>query len=260
MTNASNRGIALVLFNVGNTCASKNNIFNELHAKDEIQRRLATTDFPVGYYYRAIEQTAGHPWLALFPIPDLTNLETDSLIPTQVERELLPGGKSHGMKSRDVRYYRYLDTWEIPTTKEGKFTFGAPLTVVFLDKAAKSELGRGLYVLITSIEPGPGDEKDLDDWYRHEHLAALATSTGYRRATRYRLRKDGGKTGEGEDIAMLRELPTWLVLYEFDSPPDRRELILHRQSEWSQNILRNARLETGIYKMEASVGDRDIAL
>jgi hypothetical protein len=124
----------------------------------------------------------------------------------------------------------------------------------------EQELGCGLYVLITSIEPGAGEEQDLDNWYRQEHLAAVATSTGYRRATRYRLRKDGGKTGDGDDSVILRELQTWLVLYEFDSPPDRRELILHRQTEWSKKIMKNVTLETGIYKMETFVGDRDIAL
>jgi hypothetical protein len=73
-------------------------------------------------------------------------------------------------------------------------------------------------------------------------------------------RKDGGKTGHGDDTAAPRELPTWLVLYEFDSPPDRRELILHRQTECSKKIMMNVTLETGIYKMETFVGDRDIAL
>lgn len=62
----------------------------------------------------------------MLPIPDLTILDTDKLTPSRVERELLPGGKTHGMKSCDIRYYQYLDTWEIPTTKEGEEIPGFP--------------------------------------------------------------------------------------------------------------------------------------
>jgi hypothetical protein len=132
MTTTSNHGILFALFNVSNTSASDKNIVSTLHAEDELQKSLATTGLPAGCFYGAIEQTAGHPWLALFPIPDLTILETDKLTPTRVERELLPGGETHGMKSHDIRYYQYLDTWEIPTTKEGEGILDLCFTSVFL--------------------------------------------------------------------------------------------------------------------------------
>jgi hypothetical protein len=55
----------------------------------------------------------------------------------------------------------------------------------------------------------PADEaghKDLDAWYKEEHLDQATTQPGWRRSNRYKL-LDGGSPGA----------PTWLALHEWDA-------------------------------------------
>jgi len=60
----------------------------------------------------------------------------------------------------------------------------------------------GLFYVYT--EPGSVDEAEFHDWYDHEHGPARLTVPGFRGARRYRA-LDGQK-------------PTWLALYDLDSP------------------------------------------
>jgi hypothetical protein len=112
------------LFNIANNCASESNILSEPDAKREFQKTFATKALPIGYFYSAIEQTAGHPWLALIPIPDLNILGTDNFTRIQVERDLPPRGKTNEMKSCDIRFYKYLDTWKISSARKAEVILG----------------------------------------------------------------------------------------------------------------------------------------
>ena len=63
-------------------------------------------------------------------------------------------------------------------------------------------MAAGLFYVYT--EPGSVDEAEFHDWYDHEHGPARLTVPGFRGARRYRA-LDGQK-------------PTWLALYDLDSP------------------------------------------
>ena len=60
----------------------------------------------------------------------------------------------------------------------------------------------GLFYVYT--EPGSVDEAEFHDWYDHEHGPARLTVPGFRGALRYRALDD--------------QKPTWLALYDLDSP------------------------------------------
>ena len=60
----------------------------------------------------------------------------------------------------------------------------------------------GLFYVYT--EPGSVDEAEFHDWYDHEHGPARLTVPGFRGARRYRALDD--------------QKPTWLALYDLDSP------------------------------------------
>ena len=63
-------------------------------------------------------------------------------------------------------------------------------------------MAAGLFYVYT--DPGSLDEAEFHDWYDHEHGPARLTVPGFRGARRYRA-LDGQK-------------PTWLALYDLDSP------------------------------------------
>jgi len=60
----------------------------------------------------------------------------------------------------------------------------------------------GLFYVYT--EPGSVDEAEFHDWYDHEHGPARLAVPGFRGALRYRALDD--------------QKPTWLALYDLDSP------------------------------------------
>jgi hypothetical protein len=63
-------------------------------------------------------------------------------------------------------------------------------------------MAAGLFYVYT--EPGSVDEAEFHDWYDHEHGPARLTVPGVRSALRYQ--------------ALDGQSPTWLALYELDSP------------------------------------------
>ena len=63
-------------------------------------------------------------------------------------------------------------------------------------------MAAGLFYVYT--EPGSVDEAEFHDWYDHEHGPARLTVPGFRAARRYRALDD--------------QKPTWLALYDLDSP------------------------------------------
>ena len=63
-------------------------------------------------------------------------------------------------------------------------------------------MSAGLFYVYT--EPGTVDEAEFHDWYDNEHGPARLTVPGFRGVLRYR--------------ALDEQKPTWLALYELDSP------------------------------------------
>jgi hypothetical protein len=63
-------------------------------------------------------------------------------------------------------------------------------------------MSAGLFYVYT--EPGTVDEAEFHDWYDNEHGPARLTVPGFRGVLRYR--------------ALDEQRPTWLALYELDSP------------------------------------------
>jgi len=63
-------------------------------------------------------------------------------------------------------------------------------------------MAAGLFYVYT--EPGSVDEAEFHDWYDHEHGPARLTVPGFRGACRYQ--------------ALDGEKPSWLALYDLDSP------------------------------------------
>lgn len=58
----------------------------------------------------------------------------------------------------------------------------------------------GKFVVIVQIEPKPGMDDAIDEWYREEHLDLLSTVRGYRRSTRWKLLPDA--KGEAENVKL----------------------------------------------------------
>lgn len=70
---------------------------------------------------------------------------------------------------------------------------------------------KGRCIVAVGIEPAPGDEETLDQWYRSEHLELMAENPIFIRCTRYRLL---GPEGDG---ANDDEAPRFLALHEYES-------------------------------------------
>lgn len=98
---------------------------------------------------------------------------------------------------------------------------------------------------IAAIEPAPGGDDDLHDWYIRQHLDMLSMTPGYRRGTRYKLLSS---TREGT--------PRYIALHEYESVElPSAEIELTTKTEWSKKILSSVlKFESELWKLDNQFG------
>ena len=105
----------------------------------------------------------------------------------------------------------------------------------------KSRKQKAKCMVSVAIEPSLGQEEDIDNWYRKEHLAMLASNSLYLRCNRYeRIATDSvGASSEGFGAKFV-------ALHEYTSVEDLFDHSLKKgpiipETEWTRHILDRAK-------------------
>ena len=162
-------------------------------------------------YKNTIPDSARGAYLFLYPI-----MQAQWTVSPQQQDMIECTRKSKILEVDDVR--DYIDFGFRPYEKIQTFEgYG---------NASSTGKDRGGTLVAVAMEPAQGEEQDLDDWYRKQHLDMLSMCKGYRRTTRYKRLDD--------------QKPSFLALHEYACRPDELPTEQIKQvsvTEWSKKIL-----------------------
>lgn len=105
--------------------------------------------------------------------------------------------------------------------------------------------------MLAMMQPAPGNEADLDEWYREEHNQQMSLEPGWKRTTRFNLLFQHGNT--------RREAPqlSFLAIHEFNEPNQLGIEVkpLEPMSDWTKRILKEIQaVDAGIYEKVKGYG------
>ncbi|KAK3654526.1 hypothetical protein LTR56_003171 [Elasticomyces elasticus] len=98
---------------------------------------------------------------------------------------------------------------------------------------------RGSCIVAVLLEPADGQERDVDAWYRREHLAMIAASPVHIRSTRYKLRSglvDGSADG-GPSMLALHECTGAKALLDYAI--EHGQIV--KETPWSKRVFSSAK-------------------
>ncbi|KIW00637.1 uncharacterized protein PV09_07831 [Verruconis gallopava] len=182
--------------------------YNKWYSKFHIQDVVASGLSDLAVRYKNVKSDAKWPYLCLYRLPDVAKMQDHAVLGSiPVNHELLPGGgpwQDH--LETDMRVFTLLDKYD------GRDSMDGP---------------RGKALRTVSMEPGEGNDEELNDWYLKEHYEKLSNVPGYRRSTRYKLADTKNEDG----------YPRFLSLHEFDSVDiPSASLKATTETEWGQKI------------------------
>ncbi|KAF1808259.1 hypothetical protein P152DRAFT_517702 [Eremomyces bilateralis CBS 781.70] len=189
------------------TLDTYNKWYDTIHLQDVVDGGLG--DLAVRYQH--VDPSKPLPYIALYRVPDVAFLgDTAKMDAIPKTSDMLPGPSRDWREvlENEIRGYIHVQSYEGPNADAGR--------------------GKGR-AIVTFVANVPEEtEKDLDAWYREEHLALLAKCTGYIRSTRYQLIPGAGFTG-----------PKFLAIHEWESPNLPMEELERTvmSTEWSKKIM-----------------------
>lgn len=219
-----------------------NTWYNTVHIRDV----LATGAVSAAYRFRQADPESPKPYIAVYFVPDLAAIESESFKNIPMTHLSLPDGASiHTLAHFDTRVYSL-------TQEHGKEE-QEPGTRTHHFRTCIRSKPTGLpfpNLLLAAMEPGPSSEMaaDLDTWYREEHLEQMSKEPGWRRSIRYSLLFNIGST---------EKAPSLLALYEFDETAKLGTQVqpLDPMTDWTKKCMQEAqKIEAGIYK-KMNIGD-----
>lgn len=157
---------------------------------------------------------------------------------------------------RETKEFRSLDGQSEPEKEllEGVFKRARFDTRVYEciqvhEKEGGAAKGPGSLIVSAAITLAEGMDVNLDDWYREEHLPLIGKCPGYRRTRRFKV---VNATVLDEFKRLEPQVPTWLVLYEFDGKElPTADLKKANETEWSKKILAGLQMaEPGFYRLK----------
>lgn len=204
-----------------------NRFYNEEHLPDVLKSGMLGNR-NVALRYKNTNPDAKLPYLALYPAEDTQTVMLESIKVAQsgaVKSEVLEHDNIAELIHFDMHHYERLQVYEA------------------YQQEGKSGKERGQTIVCVAMEPG--DETELDEWYRKQHLDMLGMCRGYRRCTRYK--KVGG------------EVPRFLALHEYDCKPEDLPAEQIKQvtaTEWSIKIVAETKVFVrDVYQLLEAQGD-----
>jgi hypothetical protein len=195
----------------GFTDAIFNKWYTEVHLVDVVNSGL----IDLAVRYKNVDPTAKWPYLAIYRIPDLNYWNSTAgqakFLTIPIYNPLLPDGKS---------LYEVI-TYEIDIAKTIQ-KFEGPL----------EQMGRGKGLRTEEIVPHDG--KQLDAWYRRQHLDMLSMVDGYQRSTRYKSAQTWTKNITEAD---------WYGIHEFSEAKwSAEKLKIVDGTKWSKKVLGESKM------------------
>lgn len=225
----SNPGLLFAASRVKNPKTSDekyNRFYNDEHLPDVLTRKAIT----LALRYKNANQESKRPYLALYPLDDLSSLGSPEMVNLGEETKIsrtLDGEDINDHMEFDARPYQKIQTFE---------GYG---------HAEKSGKERGQTIVCVAMEPAEGEDANFEDWYRKQHLDMLAMCRGYRRTTRYK-RIDGVS-------------PRFLALHEYACTPSELPADQVKQvasTEWSKKIVGEAKVfDRDVFELIQAQGD-----
>lgn len=205
-----------------------NRMYDDEHLPDVLNYKLKFTNLALRY--KNSDQPSDRPYLALYPLKDVSLFTSGTL--EQV--------------TADTRHSRTYGGEDIINIIDfGPRPYEKVQTYEGYGQANDNGKEHGQYLTCVAIEPAEGEDADLEDWYRKQHLDMLGMCPDYQRTTRYK-RIDG--------VA-----PRYLALHEWASAPsaERAEQIKQITStEWSKKIIGEAKVfERDAFELIQAQGD-----
>jgi hypothetical protein len=126
--------------------------FNEWYTNEHIHHVVDSGLSDLAIRYKNLNPKAKYQYLAVYRVPDVAKFADEKLRASiKTDSQLLPG-KEPGTKGgtwmdvteHDILAYETIQSFEAPNGQEGR--------------------GKG----IVTVEVEPGDDDDLDDWYRKQ--------------------------------------------------------------------------------------------
>ena len=97
--------------------------FDSWYNAEHIPDIFVTKQIPSACRYNNIDPSASHPYLALYPVPDIKFLGSKEFEKIPVEsKKYFPGGeKCYDLAEFDTRFYEEIDIFEKEGGKGGEF-------------------------------------------------------------------------------------------------------------------------------------------
>jgi len=106
--------------------------------------------------------------------------------------------------------------------------------------------------LLAGIEPS--DAKDMDNWYRKEHLDDLAKTPSYVRSRRYKLSFFRQNRNDKVD----NDPPTYLALHEYSHAPVESKVLATADTPWAKKVMGTAKTaDVGTFKYKVQYGEKN---
>ncbi|KAK5175543.1 uncharacterized protein LTR77_000682 [Saxophila tyrrhenica] len=181
-------------------------------------------------------------YLAFYPMQDLAFTQGDEFRNIRVKSDMLPGsGIIYDLADLDVRYLGLVHK----TEPKQKRDHAAPCLVVF------------------GVEPGDGtSEKDVEKWFKEEHIPAASKVKGHNRSTLYHLQyartnaQSRALKGLPTSDAPAPAPPTWLAVHELDDVVDMLSEL--ESTPGAKRILGEAKqVERVVYKLARALGSEE---
>ncbi|KAJ8131850.1 hypothetical protein O1611_g1773 [Lasiodiplodia mahajangana] len=191
-TRATTQGLMFVTSRVRDPRKTPDELYNRFYDEEHLGLVLAGGQTKLALRYKNVSTKAAVPYIALYPINDVSFFGSPGnlkLIEDVKKSEILGCDNVSELIDFELRSYEKIHTFE---------GYGRARR-----KDASEQPARTL--IVVTIDPAEGCEKEIDAWYRKQHLEMLNMCKGFRRCTRY-MRVDGA-------------CPRYLALAEYDSSP-----------------------------------------
>jgi len=202
--------------------------FNEWYNDVHIPDVLKIVGIHSAYRYKSIQSASNSAYLALYPISNISLLESPELRSILTISDYFPGSSysCYDYAKFESRFYEHIDGYEKPGAKSGPANL----------------------VISAALTPASGTDAEFDAWYKNEHYRTLAECRGYVRTRRYKLTKTTN---------VDYNPPMYLALHEFQGeelPAD--DLDKSGATTWAIKIMSAViGKEVGVYKLLGSWGD-----
>lgn len=190
--------------------AGLNKFYDEEHVPDILRHNFSR--LAVRYKSTSPTSSGVGKYLALYPLDDAAKLaapETKAMMDELRYSKVLDGRDHHELIDYGISAWTKLQDFDRPDS-------------------SSTAIRRAKTLVAVTIDPQPGEEADVENWYEREHFAMLAQCPHYVRGTRYQAL--GGTK--------------FLALHEWDCEPEGlpEEAIQEtRETEWARRVLGGAR-------------------